>query len=236
MNIETKPYIGANAAAYDEGLRSHFRKVYNLIALSLVITGATAYAVSNIPALTSLLFGTPLKWVVMFLPMIFVFVGFSPKALATKTVTQLRTTFYAFAAVFGMCLATVFLVFSGADIARAFFVTSATFAAMSLIGYTTKRDLSKLGSFAMMGAIGLVIAMVVNIFLQSDLMQFVISALGVLVYTIMTAFDTQNIKESYSSSYGEEANAKAGIMGALSLYMNFIMLFQFILSLMSNRE
>jgi hypothetical protein len=233
LNTKTQTTIGVT---YDEGLRTHFRNVYNVMCLGLVVTGLVAFGIANWPAAVALLFGTPLKWVVMFAPLAFIFFGFTHKAVMTKTAGQLKTLFVLFSAVFGMSLSAIFLVYTGADITRAFFITAATFAAMSVWGYTTKADLSKLGSFLIMGVIGLLIAIVVNIFLQSSMLEFVISAAGVLIYTLMTAFDTQNIKESYNHAHGDDANSKMAVMGALSLYINFIMLFQFILQFVGNRE
>lgn len=225
---------------YDEGLRNHFRSVYNTMSLGLLVTGLVAYAVAFAakasPAFGQLLFGTPLAYVFAFAPLIFVFFGFSHRAVMNKTAGQLKTLFYGFSAVFGVSLSAIFLVYAGGDIVRAFFITSATFAAMSIYGYTTKADLSKLGSFLFMGVIGLLIAIVVNIFMQSTMLDFIISCAGVLIYTLLTAFDTQNIKATYSASYGDDANNKMAVMGALSLYINFIMLFQFILSFLGNRE
>lgn len=230
------PYQTGVAATYDAGLRTHFRKVYNMMAVGLLLTGAVAFAVANTPALVQLLFGTPLKWVMIFAPMVFVMVGFSPSSVMRRSAAQLKTLFYVFSGIWGMSLSALFLVYGGADIARAFFITAAAFAATSVWGYTTKADLSKMGAFLFMGAIGLVIAIVVNLFLQSTMLQFIVSVAGVLIYTLMIAFDTQNIKESYSASYGDESNSKGAVMGALSLYMNVIMVFQFILSLVGNRE
>lgn len=224
------------ATGIDAGLRDHFRQVYNVMALGLVVTGITAYAASNIPALMQLIFGTPLKFVLMFAPMAFVFFGFSHKALMTKTAAQLRTRFYLFSGVFGLSLSVIFLAYAGADITRAFFITAATFAATSIYGYVTKTDLSKFGSFLIMGVIGLLIAIVVNIFLQSSMLQFIISCAGVLIYTGLTAYDTQQIKETYNASHSVDSTAKMAVMGALGLYINFIMLFQFILSLLGNRD
>lgn len=226
----------STTTSYDEGLRDHFRGVYNVMSLGLVVTGLIAFAIANTPAIMNLLFGTPLKWVMIFAPMAFVWFGFSPNAVRTKTAGQLKTMFYLFSAVFGASLSTIFVVYQGADIARAFFITAATFAATSVYGYVTKADLSKMGSFLIMGVIGIIIASVVNIFLASSMLHFVISAAGVLIYTGLVAYDTQNIKESYSHSYGADDNKKMAVMGALGLYINFIMLFQFILSLLGNRE
>ena len=222
--------------SYDAGLRAHFGRVYNQMSIGLIITGLMAYAVSNIPPLTQLIFGTPLKFVVIFAPMIFLMFGFTQNAIMNKSSAQLRTLFYAFCAVFGLSLSAAFLVYTGADIARAFFVTAGTFMAMSIFGYTTKKDLSKMGSFLLMGSIGLLIAIVVNLFLQSEMMQYIICGVGVVCYTLWTAFHTQEIKESYSAHNSEEANSKMALMGSLNLYIDFMMLFQFILSLMSNRE
>ena len=236
MTVEHKTDAQINrATGIDVGLRNHFRSVYNIMTLGLLVTGLTAFAVSNSTALMQVIFGTPLKWVAMFAPMAFVFFGFNHNTIMTKSPGYLRGMFYAFSAIFGISLSVIFLAFAGADIARAFFITAATFAAMSILGYTTKIDLSKLGSFLFMGVIGLLIAIVANIFLQSTMLDFIISCAGVLIYTVMTAFDTQQIKESYHHSYGD-SNAKAAVMGALSLYINFIMLFQFILSLIAPRD
>lgn len=221
---------------YDEGLRTHFRHVYNVMCLGLAVTGAVAYGIANWPAAMQFIFGTPFQWVVMLAPMAFVFFGFSHKSIMTKTPGQLKTLFVLFSAVFGMSLSAIFYAYTGADIARAFFITAATFATMSVWGYTTKSDLSKLGSFLFMGVIGLLIAIVVNWFLQSTMLDFIISAAGVLIYTLMTAFDTQNIKESYNVANGDDANQKMAVMGALSLYINFIMLLQFILQFVGNRD
>jgi len=221
---------------YDEGLRNHFRGVYNVMSIGLVLTGLVAFGVANWPAAINLLFGTPLKWVVMFAPLAFIWFGFSANAVRTKTSGQLKTMFFAFSAVFGASLSVVFLAYAGADIARAFFITAATFAATSVYGYVTKTDLSKMRSFLIMGVIGIFIAAIVNIFLQSTMLDFIISAVGVLVYTGLVAYDTQNIKETYAASNGDDMNNKMAVMGALGLYINFIMLFQFILSLIGNRD
>ncbi len=233
MNTKTR----STATAYDEGLRDHFRGVYNVMSLGLVLTGLVAFAIANWPAAINLLFGTPLKWVVMFAPLAFIWFGFSHKAVMTKSAGQLKTMFFLFSAVFGASLSVVFLAYTGADIARAFFIAAATFAATSVYGYVTKTDLSKFRSFLIMGVIGILIAAVVNIFLGSSMLQFIISVAGVGIYTLLTAYDTQNIKETYSSTRGhEDMNNKMAVMGALSLYINFIMIFQFILSLIGNRE
>jgi len=236
LNQQTR----TTALSYDEGLRSHFRSVYNTMSLGLMVTGLVAYAVaaavSSSPEFAHLLFNSGVIYAFIFAPLLFLFFGFSHRAVMNKTAGQLKTLFYAFSAVWGVSLSTIFLAYTGGDIVRAFFVTSATFAAMSIFGYTTKIDLGGLRSFLMMGVIGLLIAIVVNLFMQSTMMDFIISCAAVLIYTLLTAYDTQNIKESYSASYGDEANKKMAVMGALSLYINFMVLFQFILQFLGNRD
>lgn len=227
---------GQTAVAFDEGLRSHFRKVYNTMSLGLVLTGLVAMVCASVPAI-AVLFTKPMFAIVFaFLPLVLGMVMFNGSALMTKSAADLNTRFYIFSAAFGFCLTPLVMIYAGADLARAFFITAATFAATSAWSYTTKSDLSKFGSFLFMGVIGLLIAIVVNMFLQSTMMDFIISCAGVLIYTGLVAWDTQNIKETYAASHGDEANNKMAVLGALGLYMNFIMLFQFILRLVGNRE
>lgn len=224
------------ATTYDEGLRTHFQRVYNTMAIGLGVTGLVAFFIASSPAMVALLFGTPLKWVMVFAPLAFIFLGFNQRTITTKSVGWLTGMFYLFSGVFGMSLATIFLVYSNESIARVFFITAGMFAVTSIFAYTTKRDLSKMGSLLMMGVIGLLLAMVVNLFLHSSMLQFVISGIGVLVYTGLVAWDTQNIKETYHGGSSAEANNKMAVMGALSLYINFIMLFQFMMQFMGNRQ
>lgn len=235
-HFQSQTVSRTGAVSYDAGLRGHFQRVYNTMAAGLGVTAVVAFGVANFAPLYNLIFGTPLAFVAMLAPLAFVFFGFTPRAIATKSVGQLTGLFYLFSAVFGLSLAVIFKAYAGADVARAFFITAAMFAGTSIYGYTTKKDLSGMGGLMVMGAIGLLIAMVVNMFMQSTMMQFVISVMGVIIYTGLTAWDTQNIKESYAEGAGAESNGKMAVMGALSLYMNFIMLFQFILSLLGNRE
>ncbi|MBB5277332.1 hypothetical protein HNR26_003412 [Rhizobium rosettiformans] len=223
-----------SAALFDEGLRKHMLRVYNYMGLGLVITGIVAFVVSQTPALYVPIFSTPLKWVVMLAPLAFVFF-FSFRIHAMSAATA-QMAFWAFAAVMGLSLASVFLVFTGTSIARTFFITATMFGAMSLYGYTTKRDLSQFGSFLMMGLIGVIIASIVNIFLGSSALQFAISVIGVFVFVGLTAWDTQNIKEQYAENYDQESQQKLAVFGALSLYLNFVNLFQLLLSLTGQRE
>jgi len=240
-----RPTVAARAgtaAAIDEGLRSYMLKVYNYMGLGLVITGLVAYfgnqmavdASGQLTAWGALLYTSPLMWVIALSPLAFVLVlSFGINKLS---VGAAQATFWAFAAVMGLSLSSIFMVYTDASIAKVFFITAATFGAMSLWGYTTKRDLTGMGSFLFMGLIGLIIAMVVNIFLQSSMLEFAISAIGVLIFVGLTAYDTQKIKESYSESHGTEVLAKGAIMGALRLYLDFINLFLMLLRLFGNRE
>ncbi len=222
------------SASFDEGLRRHMLRVYNYMGLGLVLTGLVAFLVASSPALYVPIFQTPLKWVVMLAPLAFIFF-FSFRIDAISAATA-QTLFWAFCALMGLSLASVFLVFTGTSIARTFFITAAMFGATSLYGYTTRRDLSKFGSFLFMGLIGVIIASLVNLFIGSSALQFAISIIGVLVFTGLTAYDTQTIKEQYAEAHGEEANAKLAVWGALSLYLNFVNLFQLLLSLTGQRE
>ena len=219
----------AGQAEFDEGLRRHMLQVYNFMALGLVLTGIVAYLVGTTPALYVPIFGSPLKWVVMLAPLAFVFFfSFRIQAMSASTA---QLTFWAFCAVMGLSMASIFLVFTGASIARVFFITAAMFGAASLYGYTTKADLTKMGSFLMMGLIGIIIASLVNLFVGSSAVQFAISVIGVIVFTGLAAYDTQTIKETYAENAGVEANSKLAVFGALSLYLSFINLFQMLLQL-----
>ena len=235
--IQNRFGYGAQAqsgALFDEGLRQHMLRIYNYMGLGLVITGIVAFVVSQTPALYVPIFQTPLKWVVMLAPLAFVF--FFSFRIQTMSAATAQITFWAFCAVMGLSLSSVFLVFTGTSIARTFFITATMFGAMSLYGYTTKRDLSKFGSFLMMGLIGVVIASIVNIFLGSSALQFAISVIGVVVFVGLTAWDTQNIKEQYAENFDQESQQKLAVFGALSLYLNFVNLFQLLLSLTGQRE
>lgn len=219
----------------DGGLQSFMRGVYNIMGLGLVITGVVAFALAQSAEAMQMIFGTPLKWVVMLAPLAFIFLGFTPARIARISPAQARTLFFVFAAVMGLSMAAIFVAFTGESIARVFFVTAGTFAATSLYGYTTKRDLTRMGSFMFMGMIGILIASLVNIFIGSEMVQFVVSVIGVLVFTGLAAWETQNLKETYVYG-GGAANDKLAVVGALGLYLSFVNLFQFLLHLMGNRE
>ncbi len=233
----------AGAADIDVGLRNYMLRVYNYMASGLALTGIVAYLASTTPAILNLMYApvpgggiqaTGLAWIVMLSPLAFIFaLSFGINKMKAST---MQTVFWAFSAVMGLSLAHIFLLYTGASIARVFFITAGTFAAMSLYGYTTKRDLTGFGSFLMMGLIGIIIASVVNIFLQSSAMHFVISVVGVLVFVGLTAYDTQKIKSLYSAVDDSEIAGKKAIMGALTLYLDFINLFILLLQLFGNRK
>ena len=223
-----------HAAGIDVGLRAYMLRVYNYMSLGLALTGAVAFAASTSQDLMQVIHGTPLKWVVMLAPIGFV-IFLSARMHAMKPATA-QTVFWVYAGFMGLSLSYIFLAYTGASITRVFFITAATFAGMSLYGYTTKRDLSGFGSFLMMGLIGIIIASVVNMFLQSSAMHFVISVVGVLVFVGLTAYDTQAIKSMYSETDTGATQEKKAIMGALRLYLDFINLFIMLLSLFGNRR
>jgi uncharacterized protein len=222
-------------AAIDAGLRQYMLSIYNYMTIGLAITGGVAFLVAQSPEALHMIFGTPLKWVVMLAPLGFVF--FFSARIHTMTPATAQMVFWAFAATMGLSMASIFLVFTGSSIARVFFITAASFGATSLYGYTTKTDLSKFGSFLFMGLIGIVLASIVNIFLGSSALQFAISVIGVLLFTGLTAYDTQRLKELYADSYDRDTLSRIAIMGALQLYLDFINLFTFLLQLVGqNRD
>ena len=220
--------------AIDQGLRSYMLRVYNYMASGLALTGIVAAFTASTPELFQAIFGTPLKWVVMLAPIGFVFL-FAARIHRMKASTA-QTLFWVFAGLMGLSLSTIFMVYTGASVARVFFITAGTFAAMSLYGYTTKRDLTKIGSFLFMGLIGVVIASIVNLFLASSALQFAISVIGVLVFVGLTAYDTQRIRNTYLESDDSETMSKKAIFGALTLYLDFINLFVMLLQLFGARR
>jgi FtsH-binding integral membrane protein len=221
-------------AYFDEGLRSHMLRVYNYMGGGLVLTGIVAFLVASTPAIYQPIFGTPLKWVVMLAPLAFIFImSWRMEAMSAATAQLL---FWTFCALMGLSLASIFLAFTGTSIARTFFIAAAMFGATSLYGYTTRRDLTSMGSFLIMGLIGIIIAMLANLFIQSSALQFAISVIGVIVFTGLTAYDTQNIKQQYAEGHGSELQSKLAVFGALSLYLNFINIFQLLLGLTGERE
>ncbi len=232
-------------AEIDAGLRAHMNKVYGLMSVAMIVTGLVAFAVGSSDALLSI-FRDPytlkpniLGWVVMFAPLGMIFLMGSAVNRMSQAGAQLF--FYAFAAVMGLSISWIFAMYTDVSIATTFLVTSIAFASLSLYGYTTKKDISAWGSFLIMGVVGLIVAMVINIFLQSAALDFAVSALGVLIFAGLTAYDTQKIKTMYIQAVQQGGDAaamtgKMAIFGALNLYMDFINLFMFLLSFLGNRE
>ncbi|RUU55260.1 Bax inhibitor-1/YccA family protein, partial [Mesorhizobium sp. M2C.T.Ca.TU.009.01.2.1] len=228
-NLGYRMGTGVQAGAvYDEGLRKHMLRVYNYMGLGLVVTGLVAFFVASTPALYVPIFSSPLKWVVMLAPLAFVML-FSFK-MQTMSASGAQAMFWAFCAVMGLSLASVFLVFTSTSIARTFFIAATMFGATSLYGYTTRRDLTQFSSFLIMGLIGVVIASLVNLFLGSTALQFAISVIGIAVFVGLTAWDTQTIKEQYAENFDAESQQKLAVFGAFSLYLNFINIFQLLLN------
>jgi FtsH-binding integral membrane protein len=241
------------AAQVDQGLRTFMLGVYNNMVLGLAISALVALGI-NMLATTSdpsqavarmggvgltqfgaTLYGSPLMWVVALAPLAFIF--FFSFRIDRMSAATARGTFFAFAAVMGASLSTLLLRYTGASVVQVFFITAASFGALSLWGYTTRRSLSGMGSFLIMGLFGLIIASIVNIFVASSMMQFGISVIGVLIFAGLTAYDTQKLKEMYLyGNFDSEAAAKVSVMGALTLYLDFINMFQFLLALLGNRN
>lgn len=235
---------GSHAARIDEGLRSYMLRIYNYMGSALAITGFVAFAFSQSPALLGMIYHvqgnmvggyTMFGWLVAFSPLIMVLaMNFGLQRMKLST---LHLMFWGFAVLMGMSLSSVFMMFTGESIARVFFITASVFGAMSLWGYTTKRDLTGMGSFLMMGIFGILIASVVNIFLQSPAIHFAVSILAVLIFTGLTAYDTQRLKQLYYQVAGSaDGMARVSIMGALSLYIDFINIFIHLLQFMGDRR
>jgi FtsH-binding integral membrane protein len=228
--IAARPPIGT---LIDAGLRVYMQRVYSYMAGGLALTGIVAYVAAS-SGFYQAVAVTPLIWIVMLAPLGFVLVlSFGIQRISASTAVAL---FWIYAAVMGLSLGSIFLVFTGISIARVFFITAATFGAMSLYGYTTKSDLSGFGSFLLMGLIGIVIASIVNIFVGSSVLQFAISVIGVIVFVGLTAYDTQRIREMYLDSDTDEVEGKKAILGALALYLDFINLFVMLLHLFGQRR
>ena len=224
-------------AEIDEGLRAHMNKVYGTMSVGLLLTFAAAWAVGNNAAMMQSLFTGFTRYIVMFAPLIMVFAFGAMIDKLSAAGAQLF--FYAFSAVMGISISYIFAMYTGVSVAQTFLVTSIAFAGLSLYGYTTKKDISAWGSFLIMGVIGLIVASIVNIWLQSSALHFAVSAVGVLIFAGLTAYDTQKIKNDYvaHAAHGDsEWLGKAAIMGALNLYLDFINMFMFLLSFLGNRE
>jgi FtsH-binding integral membrane protein len=224
----------AAGVTFDVGLRKHMVRVYNHMTAGLLVTGIIAYLVSTSPALMQTLLGSPLRILVMLAPLAFVLVmSFGVQRMSLAALTA---TFYGFSVAMGLSMSAIFIVYTHTSIAQVFFITAATFLGMSLYGYTTGADLTRWGSFGIMAVFGIIIAQLVNMFLHSSGLGFAVSVIGVIAFTALTAYDTQRIKETYSASWGEVATGKLALMGALSLYLDFINLFMMLLRLMGGNR
>ncbi|KPF78580.1 hypothetical protein IP88_03290 [alpha proteobacterium AAP81b] len=239
-----RPSVGRGAAAtYDEGLRSYMLSIYNYMASGVLLTGIVALLVASNEALLSAFFAvnarggvspTILGWIAMISPLAIILVmNFGMNRLSEST---LKATFFGFAAVMGVSMSVIFLRYTGASIAQTFFISAATYGALSLWGYTTKRDLSAMGRFLIMGLFGILIAMIANIFIQSSSLQLAVNILGVLIFAGLTAYDTQRLRELYYDVQGSAIVGKVAILGALTMYLNFINLFQFLLQFLGDRR
>ena len=255
QTVRTAP--GVRTAEIDAGLRAHMNKVYGTMSIGMLITALAAWAIAGLavtsdPSATGImiregeflsglgaaLYTSPLRWVIMFAPLAFVFFGWGAM-MSRASAATVQLGFFAFAALMGLSMSSIFLVFTSYSIVETFLVTAIAFAGLSLWGYTTKKDISAWGSFLIMGVIGLLVAMIINIFLASPAMMFTISAIGILIFAGLTAFYTQDIKNTYvaHAAHGDqEWLDKAAIDGALSLYISFLNMFQFLLMFMGNQE
>ena len=234
--IRSRTQAGIGDASIDQGLRAFLLGTYNYMVLGLAITGLAAYGLYSMPQLMVAIYTNPIGWpILLFAPLAMVFfLSFRINSLSPATAQLL---FFAYSALVGLSLAGIFAIYAHTSIVRVFLITAASFGALSLYGYTTKRDLTALGSFCMMGLFGLILAMVVNFFLGSSALDFAISIVGVLVFAGLTAWDTQNLKSMYYATAGDgTAAARASIMGALRLYLDFLNMFLFLLRLLGNRE
>jgi hypothetical protein len=234
------PYLNQTApgttadVAIDSGLRAHMLRIYNYMASAVLLSGIVSYLIVNSPALTNLLIKSPLRWAFVLAPLAFVLVMSWRFERMSKT--ALQGLYWAYAVCIGVSFATILYVYTGTSVARAFFMAAGLFAGLSLYGYTTKADLSKIGTLLMVGMVVVFIASIVNIFLGSSALQFAVSVIGLIVFLGLTAWDTQRIKETYLEFRGTEIEGKIAVMDALGLYMNFVAIFQFLVSLIGQRD
>ena len=241
------PVARTEAGVVDQGLRAYMIRVYNYMASGVAITGVVAWLIYSMAVVTgadgtvtgltpfgNVMYASAFKWVVIFAPLALVF--FLSARIGSMSLSTAQISFWIFAALMGASISSIFLVYAGESIARVFFITAAAFGALSLWGYTTSKDISGWGSFLFMGLIGIIIAMLVNLFIGSTALQFAISVIGVLVFAGLTAYDTQQIKEMYYAGDDGTVAGRKAVMGALRLYLDFINLFMMLLSLFGDRR
>jgi FtsH-binding integral membrane protein len=230
-----KTNFNPSSQIFDDGLRKYMVCVYNNMFIALIISALTSLFVANSPSLLNAIFGSPLKWVVMLAPLGFVF--FLSAKINSLPANTAKNYLWIFAGLMGLSLAPIFIMYTGTSVVRCFFISASVFGVASLYGQSTKKDLTSIGSFLFMGVIGIIIASLVNIFMQSSFMQLAISCLAVIIFTGLTAYDTQKLKQVYySAGSDEEAIKKTAIMGALNLYIDFINIFIHLLHLIGDRR
>lgn len=225
--------VQSRETTFDAGLRAHMNRVYSRMTAGVLVTALVAFFVGSSPALLKFFLGGPQMWIVVLAPLAIVWFGFNPSRMTAR---QLATSFFAISVLYGISFSVLGLAFTGESIARAFFVAAGSFAGLSVYGYTTRRNLDAMASFMVMGLFGLIIASLLNIFFHSPVAQNAIAAAGIVVFAGLTAWNTQRTKEMYAAAHGEEMNSRMGWMAALSLYIDFIALFQYILHFMGNRR
>ncbi len=222
-----------SSTSVDAGLRSHMQRIYNRMTLGVLVTAIVGYFVGSSPELLNMLLGGPQRWIVMLAPLAIIFFGFNPTKMSSNA---MRISFFALSALYGVSFAAIFQVFTGESIARAFFIATAMFAGISVFGYTTKKNLDGVGSFAVMGVWGVFLLGIVNIFMQSTMMGNILSVVSIVAFAGITAWETQRMKEMYSPRQDAELASRMSWMAALNLYISFVAMFQNILHLLGNRN
>lgn len=227
--------VSVNSVARDQGLRDYMISIYKYMALALCLTGGIAFLVASTPALLNLVFGSGLQWLFILAPLgVVMYMSF---AFNSMSVQKAKGWFWFYSALMGVSLSSLFLIYTGESIARVFFITASVFGSMSLYGYTTKKDLTNFGSFLMMGLLGIIIASLVNMFMHSNMIQFVVSILGLFIFIGLTAYDTQKLKDMFYQVGGSgEAADKVAVFGALNLYLDFINIFIYLMQFLGNRK
>ncbi|MGV8987478.1 MAG: Bax inhibitor-1 family protein [Cypionkella sp.] len=234
-DFQTKTYGATAGLAVDAGLRAHMNKIYGLMSVAMLVTGGVAWGVGTTPALVNVMIGSPLRWVVLIGILVMSFA--LPAMINRMSVATAQLAFYVYAALFGVLMSTIFVIYTQASIAQTFLVTAIAFAGLSIYGYTTKRDLSAMGTFMVMSLWGLIVASIVNMFIASSALNFAISAFGVVIFAGLTAWDTQKIKSDYiahARANDQEWLGKSAVLGALNLYLDFINMFMYLLRFMGN--
>lgn len=222
-----------SAVSFDAGLRAHMSRIYNRMTLGVLVTAVVSYFVGNSPELLAMITSGPQMWIIAFAPLAILLFGFNPAKMSAQA---LGTSFFVISVLYGLSFAVIFQVFTGESIANAFFIATGMFAGLSIVGYTTKKNLDGIGNFAMMGVWGIFFLAIINIFIGSSLMSNVISVVSIIAFAGLTAWDTQRMKEMYSPHADSEILNRVSWVGALELYIDFVAMFRSVLYLMGNRE